>query len=210
VVHGSGESLGAEAARRLATRDGVEVFPPHGVEIVGFLGYVELHGPVTDAEFDRLQNGFAFEFADDHRAFLAAGLPSGDGWPDWRHGTAEQLRDALMSPVTGVLFDVEHNVFWDHRWGERPADIRARLQLAAERLAAVPQMVPVYAHRYLPAGRGSFGHPVLSICQTDVICYGTDLVDYVYQEFGAGAGYERNDPLWRPRPTVAFWSELID
>jgi hypothetical protein len=120
------------------------------------------------------------------------------------------LRDALTWPITGVLFDVEHDAFWDHRWGERPADTCARLQLAGEKLAAVPQLVPVYAHRYLPAGRGTFGHPVLSIHQSDVICYGTDLVDCVYQEFGAGAGYERNDQRWRPRPTVAFWSELID
>jgi hypothetical protein len=121
-------------------------------------------------------------------------VPVGDGWPDWRHGSAEQLRHALMSPVTGVLFDVEHNVFWDDRWGARFADTRARLELAAAKLADVPQMVPVYAHRYLPAGRGTFGHPVLSFHQTDIICYGMHLVDYVFQDFGAGTGYERNDP----------------
>ena len=71
-------------------------------------------------------------------------------------------------------------------------------------------MVPIYGHRYLPAGRGTFGHPVLSIHQTDVLCYGTDLVDYVYQEFGFGAGVERTDQRWRPQPTVAFWSDLIE
>jgi hypothetical protein len=210
VADRSGEWLGAEAARRLATLDGVEASPPHGAEVVGLLGRAELHPPLTDAEFTHVQDSFAFEFADDHRAFLAAGFPLGEGWPDWRHGSAEQLRDALTSPAVGVLFDVEHNAFWHHRWGERPADIRARVQLVGEKLADVPHMVPVYAHRYLPAGRETFGHPVLSIHQTDVICYGTDLVDYVYQEFGAGTGYERTDPRWRPRPTVAFWSELID
>ncbi len=30
-------------------------------------------------------------------------------------------------------------------------------------------MIPVYAHRYLPAGRGTYGHPVLSIYQTEAI-----------------------------------------
>jgi hypothetical protein len=159
VVHGSGEWLGAEAARRLATLDGVEVVPPRGVEVVGLLGRAELHPPLTDAEFTRVQDSFAFEFADDHRALLAAGLPLGEGWPDWRHGRAEQLRDALTSPAIGVLFDVEHNVFWDHRWGERPADTRARLQLAAEKLAAVPHMMPVYAHRYSRRGMGRSATP---------------------------------------------------
>jgi hypothetical protein len=34
-------------------------------------------------------------------------------------------------------------------------------------------MVPVYSHRYLPAGRGTYGQPVLSMHQTDIIFYGT-------------------------------------
>jgi hypothetical protein len=208
MTHRSGECLGAEAARRLAARDGIEVAHPPGV--VGLRGYVELHSPLTQAEITRAQNAFGFEFADDHRAFLATGLPVGDGWPNWRHGTADQLQAALNSPVLGVLFDVEHNAFWDQRWGECPADARARLRLAQHRLAQVPQLVPIYGHRYLPGGRGTFGHPVLSIHQTDIICYGTDLVDYMYQEFDAGTGFERSDPRWQPRPTVAFWSELID
>jgi hypothetical protein len=210
MTHGSGQWLGTEAARRLATRNGADVAPLAGVDVVGLVGYVDIHPPLTETEIARVQDAFAFEFADDHRAFLAAGLPLGQGWPDWRHGSADQLRDALTSPVIGVLFDVEHNAFWHHRWGDRPADASARLRLAQDRLTRVPQMVPVYGHRYLPAGRGSFGHPVLSIHQTDVICYGTDLIDYVYQEFGFGPGAERTDPWWQPRPTVAFWSELID
>jgi hypothetical protein len=205
----SGQWLGAEAARRLATRDGEEV-APRNVDVVGLVGHVDIHPPLAEAEIDRIQETFVFEFADDHRAFLAAGLPLGEGWPDWRHGTADQLRDALTSPAIGVLFDVEHNAFWDHSWGNRPADACTRSRLARDKLAEVPQMVPIYGHRYLPAGRGTFGHPVLSIHQTDVICYGMDLVDYVYQEFGFGAGFERTDPRWLPQPTVAFWSALTE
>jgi hypothetical protein len=81
---------------------------------------------------------------------------------------------------------------------------------ARDRLSAVPQLVPVYSHRYLPSGRESVGHPVLSVYQTDVIYYGLDLLDYVHQEFGAGQGIDRNDPRWRPRATVAFWRDLIE
>ncbi|WP_159451034.1 hypothetical protein [Micromonospora cremea] len=59
-------------------------------------------------------------------------------------------------------------------------------------------MIPVYAHRYLPAGRGSFGHPVLSIHRlTDTIVYGHDLADYIVQEFR------------EPRVTVAFWRNYV-
>ena len=49
-------------------------------------------------------------------------------------------------------------------------------------------MIPVYAHRYLPAGRGTHGHPVLSIYQTDIIVYGIALADYIHNEF-SGSGW---------------------
>lgn len=57
------------------------------------------------------------------------------------------------------------------------------MDTARQMLAQAPTMVPVYGHRYLPAGRGTWGHPVLSMYQTDIICYGADLVDYINREF---------------------------
>ena len=46
--------------------------------------------------------------------------------------------------------------------------------------------------------------------RTDVIFYGTDLVDYLYQEFGIGPGIARTDPRWQPHATVEFWRDLVD
>jgi hypothetical protein len=68
-------------------------------------------------------------------------------------------------------------------------------------------MIPVYAHRYLPAGRGTWGHPVLSIYQTDIIINGTDLAEYVNQEF-TGSGRSVS-PDWTPPPMVQFWREFL-
>jgi hypothetical protein len=159
---------------------------------------------LDDAEFAEVEAEFGVTFADDHRAFLAAGLPVGRGWPDWRDGDRAGLRERLAWPVEGVLFDVAQNDFWYDGWGPRPADPDTALGAARTGLLTAPRMVPVYAHRYLPAGRGTSGHPVLSIYQTDVICCGTDLRGFVYEEFGLGA------PSDRPaRPTVTFWSRLI-
>jgi hypothetical protein len=191
VIDSEGLFLGTEAARRIAEQRRVELEPG-----------------LTATELDRVEGRFGFEFADDHRAFLSAGLPVGQGWPDWRGGEVEQLRDRLAWPVDGVLFDVEHG-FWHNEWVARPADRGEALVVAGTRLVSVPQMVPVYSHRYLPAGRGTFGHPVLSMYQTDIIFYGVDLVDYVHQEFGAGTGLDRSDPRWQPHATVAFWRELV-
>jgi hypothetical protein len=182
---------GAEAARRLAAH------------------HRDIQPGLTDAEFDLIEQRYGFEFADDHRAFLSAGLPIGPHWPDWRNGDPDDLREKLAWPVEGVLYDVEENDFWDEGWGERPADPGAAVVLARERLAGVPRMVPVYLHRYLPGGHGTSGHPVLSMYQTDIIFYGMDLLDYVYQEFGAGPGLDRSDPRWQPHATVPFWRRFL-
>jgi len=73
-------------------------------------------------------------------------------------------------------------------------------------LMQVRPMVPVYSHRYLPAGRGLSGHPVLSMWQTDIIYYGLDLADYIDREFGGrGPGHEP----WEPQATVEFWRDLV-
>jgi hypothetical protein len=192
-----GSRLGAEAARRLALT-GRPMAPG-----------------LTDTEIDRVEHDYGFEFADDHRAFLQAGLPVNDPldharrrpWPDWRDGDPAELGEQLGWPVEGVLFDVRHNAFWHPSWGPRPADMNEALAAARLHLAQAPKMLPVYAHRYLPAGRGSYGHPVLSIYQTDIIIYGTDLAAYIDREFG-GTGYPV-DVSRISSTLVPFWGDLV-
>jgi hypothetical protein len=177
---------------------------------------------LTDTEFARIETEFGFEFADDHRAFLAAGLPVNVGlpprepgvyytyqkpWPDWRNGDSAELRDFLDWPAHGVLFDVEHNSFWHDRWGQRPADSRSAMEIARRMLASVAKMIPVYGHRYLPAGRGTFRHPVLSMYQTDIIYYGLDLADYIDREFSGATPGECAEVS--PQATVEFWREFL-
>jgi hypothetical protein len=176
---------------------------------------------LTDAEFERIEQEFGFQFADDHRAFLAAGLPVNtrpeprepgvvythpEPWPDWRSDDCDKLRGLLAWPSEGVLFDVENNGFWYEGWGRRPTDMTATVATATQMLTQAPTMVPVYGHRYLPARRGIVGHPVLSMWQTDIICYGLDLADYIDREFGRkGPG---DDP-WEPEATIEFWRDLV-
>lgn len=203
----SGGELGRRAALLLARNDG---------------SGCRIEPGLTPGEFARVEDKFGFEFADDHRAFLAAGLPVSlppvplpgvihtysAPWPDWRDGDDGVLRERLAWPVEGVLFDVEHNRFWAQDWGPRPEALADALAHARRALADVPVLVPVYGHRYLPSGRGSFGHPVLSMWQTDIIYYGLDLADWVHHEFG-GPAPQGADSKWDPRATVAFWRDLL-
>lgn len=201
---GGGHALGEEAMRRLRRRSVCAIDPG-----------------LTDAEFELIEREFGFQFADDHRVFLAAGLPVNtrpelrvpgviytysEPWPDWRYADRDKLRGLLNSPCEGVLFDVEHNNFWYDRWGPRPADTASAMAAAKQQLAQAPMMVPVYGHRYLPAERGTFGHPVLSIWQTDIIYYGLDLADYIDQEFGRSGSIEE---AREPRASVEFWRDLV-
>lgn len=181
------DGIGAEASRRLAA-----------------LGSVPMTPGLTADELARIEGEFGFEFADDHRGFLSAGLPLGDGWPDWRSAPRRALQLQLKLPGEGILFAVEWRGFWAEVWGARPPKLKDALRSANYHLARVPQLVPLHANRYLPAGRGGIGLPVLSVYQSDVTCCGTDLSDYVEREFSAVA------PGAAPVPTsaVRFWSDL--
>ncbi|MFF7179275.1 hypothetical protein [Streptomyces sp. NPDC008121] len=162
-------------------------------------------GPgLTARELDAVETRFGFTFSADHRVFLAAGLPRGSSWPDWRDGDPEDLAGRLAWPVEGVLFDVEHAAFWHPAWPSRPAETSQALRVAGTELASVPQLVPVYGHRYLPGTAGEHGHPVLSVHQTDVILYGNDLADYIHHEFAG-----RSSSLLA-HSTVDFWSYFVE
>ncbi len=163
-------------------------------------------GPgLSERELDAVEKRFGFTFSADHRVFLAAGLPHGpSGWPDWRDGDPEELAGRLAWPVEGVLFDVEHNGFWHPAWPSRPTKTSEALHVARTELESVPQLVPVYGHRYLPGTAGEHGHPILSVYQTDIILYGNDLADYIQHEF-AGRSTSR-----LAHATVDFWSYFVE
>ncbi|SNY50309.1 hypothetical protein [Paractinoplanes atraurantiacus] len=171
-------------------------------ELLAASGRFPIAPGLSDAELAAIEDEFGFTFAGDHRAFLSAGLPTGRGWPDWRGPDRAALRERLAWPVEGVLFDVGSNDFWYGGWGPRPPAAEAAVAAARGYLLTAPRLVPVYAHRFLPAGVS--GHPVLSVYQTDIIYYGVDLTDWLHREFGLGSASPGE-----PRATVPFWRDLL-
>jgi hypothetical protein len=153
---------------------------------------------LTDDEIAGVEDTFGFEFADDHRAFLVSGLPVGAAWPDWRNEGRRSLAKRLQLPVEGVLFAVEWGRFWHDGWGLRLAQMKHALRTAKYELERVPQLVPLCSHHYLPAGRGSSGHPVLSVVRTEVVVSAANLADYVGGKSATPAA-----------PSVEFWSDLV-
>ncbi|MFI8765222.1 hypothetical protein ACIGN6_09895 [Streptomyces sp. NPDC053792] len=169
----------------------------------------EIAPGLSERELDAVEARFGFAFSADHRVLLGTGLPQGSPeWPDWRNDSPEDLAERLARPVEGVLFDVEHKRFWHPVWPSRPAETSDALRVARAELASVPRLVPVYGHRYLPGTAGAYGHPVLSVWQTDIIIYGDDLAGYLRHEFtGCTSGPTTRT---RTRTTVDFWSYFVD
>ncbi|MGV9976571.1 hypothetical protein ACWDUH_02705 [Micromonospora wenchangensis] len=208
MLEPGGVMLGVAAARRLAE-----------------LGRTVIRPGLTEREFDEVEQRFGFQFADDHRAFLAEGLPvwtEGDddpdkttdlGWPDWRDGDPGRLRAHLDFALEGALESVRSG-YWHPWWGDdRPADAADALRVARERLVADGPMVPLWVHRFLPAGRGGWGHPVLSIWGVDVIYYGADLLDYIDRDFGVPEDPDAEPQPWPEMPTShaeTFWVRIAD
>jgi hypothetical protein len=201
AVFDSGVALGKVAARRLARLRVCEIGPG-----------------LTDMEFARIEDEYGIEFSDDHRAFLAEGLPYLSEpqrhdekagiyylwewpWPDWRNGDPGRLREHVDGLMRYAIEDVERGRVWSVRWGQRPADPAEVRRIGREKLAEAPPMIPVYGHAYLPGGSGTFGFTVLSIFQTTDVCTcGRNLDDYIYQTF------ERQEP--DTLKEAPFWAEL--
>ena len=159
---------------------------------------------MSDHELEGVEEAFGVEFAEDHRAFLATGVPVGPLWPDWRNEGRRSLSKRLQLPVEGILFAVEWSRFWHDRWGRRPPKMKDALRSARYELARVPQLIPVYSHLYLPAGRATSGAPVLSVVRTDVVTAGADLQHFVDTAFGPSG--QRDVASTR---SVQFWSDLL-
>jgi hypothetical protein len=190
-------------------------------------GFTVEHG-LSASEVTRIERTYGFRFPADLKSLLQFALPvrggpirrhaneatgrsvelfggRSSGFPDWRHAAEAALRERLVWPLEGILFDVENNAFWHPAWGPKPAALEDALSIARREVAKAPALIPVFSHRYLPGEPEAAGNPILSVYQTDIIYFGNDLASFFSREFGVPL------PAWAatsPRP-VRFWSELI-
>ena len=185
------------------------------VEKLGVWG-VQFEGGLSDQEIINAEDTFGFVFPQDLRMFLQHALPTSKGWPNWRNGSREDIQQQIDWPFEGMCFDIEHNVFWMHQWGDRPENLTEAFSVAREHVTHAPFLIPVLGHRYIPAEPGRAGNPVISVYQTDIIHYGNDLASYFANEFKADSDvlpqWHVPCPDWAatsPRP-IRFWDDIIE
>jgi hypothetical protein len=159
---------------------------------------------LTKREILAAESEHGFQFPPDLRDLLEQVLPLGERCPDWRSPGSAFIRDRLAWPVESICFDITHNTFWLPAWGQRPDSLEEAHATARKALRAAPFLIPVFAHRYLPASPCTSGNPVFSVYQTDIIHYGVDLFSYLTAEFGVPNPF----PVPATPREIPFWSEL--
>lgn len=156
-------------------------------------------------ELDFAQERFGFQFPPDLYELLQVCRPPGSY--DWALDF-EDIERAFRWPFEGLLFDVEENGLWWPELGERPTGAADREAVLLAAVAAAPRLIPVYSHRYLPELPNLPGNPIFSVYQSDVICYGANLQEYLVAEFGGAPTYAPGfDGSIRQVP---FWATMVE
>ena len=168
---------------------------------------VEFDSGLTESEIRTVESRFGFHFPPDLCAFLQTALPRGPLFPDWRIPESPALAGRLAWPFDGIAFDIENNAFWLDSWGPRPHALSDALAVAKAAVESAPRLIPIFGHRYLPAEPEAAGNPVLSVYQTDIICYGVDLRRYLLCEFGRLDFVEATRGEVR---RIRFWTDIME
>jgi hypothetical protein len=165
---------------------------------------------LTQTELDEAQARYGVRFPPDMVELYR------ERWPakalDWSKESSE-IRDKLAWPLEMLLWDVEHGSWWAD-WGGRPSEKPQREEIVRQTIAAVPRLIPLWSHRFIPEDPHESGNPVFSMHGFDTIFYGGDLAEYFANELSGGdllGGIpremfgEEHVPRLRHIP---FWSEL--
>jgi len=170
---------------------------------------------LNENEILQVEQKFNLTFPPDLKLFLQTALPISDKFPNWRKAlidtqTTKLINDRLEEPLTGILFDIEHNNFWATEfWGELPNTLQQKLSVATDKIKDYPKLIPVFAHRYIPNEPNETDNPVYSVHQTDIIYYGYNLATYLANEFGF-ALTDDFELLDKPKKEIKFWCWVVE
>ncbi len=164
-------------------------------------------GPGLSAEvLDAAERKWGFRFPPDLRFVLETMSSEADGFTHWGKTPDETIAERLAWPFEGFCFDIEHSDLWWPDWGPKPETLSERLEVFRPIYEAAPKLIPIFSHRYLPAEPLAAGNPVFSVYRSDIIYYGSNLRNYLENEF-----YGRWDIApWPVGTRIPFWSDWAE
>ncbi|KAI4314967.1 hypothetical protein L6164_027821 [Bauhinia variegata] len=178
-------SVPSGAASSLPVRNGLVSFSCLADKVITHLrnSGIQVQPGLSDAEFARAEAEFGFAFPPDLRAVLAAGLPVGPGFPDWRSAGARlHLRASLDLPIAAISFQIARNTLWSKSWGLRPSEPEKALRVARNALKRAPLLIPIFNHCYIPCNPSLAGNPIFFVDENRIFCCGLDLSDFFDRE----------------------------
>jgi hypothetical protein len=164
---------------------------------------------LSEAEINQIQRRYHFIFPPDLKNFLMFALPISHSFINWRDASEEIISEKLSWPYVGMLYDIEDNSFWLEEWGQLPASLDEAFSIARKAVEHAPVLIPICSHRYIPDRPNEAGNPVFSVYQTDIIYYGSDLAEYLENEFSYYFGRSGFD-LKKEIKHIEFWSQLVE
>ncbi|KAJ1268838.1 hypothetical protein BS78_07G163800 [Paspalum vaginatum] len=172
-------AAGASSASASASpRHGLHSFAPLAGAVLAHLrasGVPVLPG-LTEPELARAEAELGFAFPPDLLAVLAAGLPSGPGFPDWRSRAG--LRSAFDLPIAAASLQTARGALWPRGWGARPADPDRARRRARAAVRRAPLLAPLFDRCFLPCRPCLAGNPVFFVTDDRVLCCGLDLLHF--------------------------------
>ena len=159
-------------------------------------------------EINSIESLYDIKFPPDLKEFLSIALPVSDNFVNWRdmsEGNIRSIKERLIWPLEGMIFDIVNNEFWYSGWGIKPNDLKEAIKICKHEMEKTPKLIPIYSHRYIPSEPQEAANPIFSIYQTDIIYYGEDLLSYLQIEFNMKNYRDMNFDSIKH---VRFWSEL--
>ena len=177
---------------------------------------VEFEAGLSDEEASNIEILCNFRFPPDLRMFLQLAVPvrchkpnnvePSEQFPNWHKDPAEIMQWSREWAIGTFTFDIENARFWMPEWGKKPTALADQLAIATAYLQNVPLLIPIFAHRFLPAEPCEAGNPVFSIYQAiDSIPYGYNLQKYLHNEF---INHDNDAGRASNYRTIRFWSKI--
>ena len=167
---------------------------------------IEFDKGLNQAEFSKIKEVYGIEFPSELKEFYSTILPISKNFYNWRDFSSEnvnKIKGALKRPFDDI-YEMAEEVYWCEDWGVEP-DINERTSVVRQKLEKAPKLIPIFLHRYMPM-LSKENVPVISVCNTDIIYYGENLVSYLEIEFG---DRKQSDIEFNKIEHVPFWSDLL-
>ena len=167
--------------------------------------------PPTKDELYRIEKTYCFQFPESLRCFYSFGIPyeKEDNrfplWTDFSETNVNTIKKRIHQPYEWVLKSVLRD-FWLPQWGERPEDRKSVVKCFTDISKNAPKLIPIFSHRYMPQLKNVDNPPVISTVGRDTVYYGSDIWDYLQNEFELSCRALTSDD----RIFIPFWSDIID